>query len=328
MTGQCRQLSPTHGTKSPASPIGGVDQDQGTECPEGLTLWKLLNGEARMSYGTVAVLAVDALRDHGAVLIALALSEAESMHLDIHCLAPETTLPEAVFTGSVIPVIWSDHVIAMERAAQLEKQLQPLVAPDRRNVQFCGQQLRGRGFADNLRRILRFADWTVMTAPHHQSDDPALQTAMLEATLVAGRPPVIVVPEGCPEMPSTPNRLAVAWDGSREALAAIRGALPMLRRARLVDVVVVDPDMRHGDRSDPGGDLALFLLRHGAQVEINVLSRSRPKISDVLKCHVSNTGAEAMVMGALGHSRLREKLFGGTARDMLTDPPIPLILAR
>ncbi|MGR3594618.1 MAG: hypothetical protein ACU0BO_21890 [Limimaricola soesokkakensis] len=74
--------------------------------------------------------------------------------------------------------------------------------------------------------------------------------------------------------------------------------------------------------------VTLFLLRHGAQVEINVLSRSRPKISDVLKCHVYNTGAEAMVMGALGHSRLREKLFGGTARDMLTDPPIPLILAR
>ena len=139
---------------------------------------------------------------------------------------------------------------------------------------------------------------------------------------------MIVVPKEGVEIARAPTRIAVAWDGSREALAAVRSTLPMLRRAQLVDVVVVDPDIRHGDRSDPGGDLALFLARNGVHVEINVLSRSRPRISDILSRHGFETGAEAMVMGAFGHSRLREALFGGTTRDMLRVPQIPLILAR
>lgn len=285
-------------------------------------------GEACMLHGTVAVLATDASRDHSAVMTAIALSETESFYLDIHCLAVETPCPNAVLTGSVIPLIWPDRKAAVECATELERQLQPLVPRHRHDVQFHRQQFQEGMFAGGLEQIRRFSDWIVVAAPCRHIDDPRPSAAMLKAVLVAGGPPIIAVPEGCVEMSSTPDRLALAWNGSREALRAARSTLPMLRRARLVDVVVVDPDIRHGDRSDPGGDLALFLARHGVRVEINVLSRSRPRISDVLKCHASITGAEAMVMGGSGHPRAHETLFGRTTREILNDPPIPVILAR
>ncbi|HAW45742.1 MAG TPA: universal stress protein, partial [Roseovarius sp.] len=82
-------------------------------------------------------------------------------------------------------------------------------------------------------------------------------------------------------------------------------------------VVVIDPPMHGPNRSDPGGLLAQYLSRHGAKTEIDVLSRSLPRVSDVLLRHMTDMDADMVVMGAYGHSRFREAIFGGATRYML-----------
>lgn len=280
-----------------------------------------------MPRGTVAVLATDAALDRGAIATALALTETDEAHLDIHCLGIESTPPDAYLAGPALMLTMPDPETARERARELEAEIRPLIPAHRGNVQLHRHHIREGLIGHQVGRIARLADRIVAAAPYGPEARP-LQVATLEAALFTGGLPVIVVPDGGAEIAPSPSRLMVAWDDSREAMVAVRAALPMLRRAGCVDVVIVDPDVQVGDRSDPGGDLALFLARNGVKVEVSVLARSRFRVSEVLRRHAFDTGAEAVVMGAYGHSRLREQLFGGTTREMLTAARMPLVLAR
>jgi nucleotide-binding universal stress UspA family protein len=293
-----------------------------------------------MPHGTVAVLATDATFDRAAVLAALAMSDTEEAHLDIHCigrchgpsagaeaLAADGLAADGLAAGPIAPAGRPDDRAALARAEALEAALRPVIPRHRRNIAFHPQALRDGSAGAQLASTIRFADWIVAAAPL-DPQDRRLQIAGLKAGLLMGGVPVMLVPREGAETAHAPARIAVAWDGSRGALAAVRAALPLLRRAGLVDVIVVDPDIRHGDRSDPGGDLALFLARNGARVEINVLARSRPRIPEVLVRHCCDTAAEAVVMGACGHARPGRALFGTTSRGMLRLSKIPLILSR
>ncbi|SDE82031.1 universal stress protein [Limimaricola pyoseonensis] len=280
-----------------------------------------------MSHGTVAVLATEAKIDRGAIETALSMTETEGSHLDIYCLGIETTPPDSYFAGTAVLLSPPDREAAEQRAQDLAEALRPLIPSWRGNVALHPVMVPGGLISDQVGRLARYADRIVAAAPYGPEDRP-LHVATLEAALFAGGIPVIVVPDGGAAMPERPERIAVAWDDSREAMVAIRAALPMLRRAALVEIVIVDPETRWGDRSDPGGALALYLARNGVTAEISVLNRSRPRVSEVLLRHLRDNGAEALVMGGYGHSRLREALFGGTTREMLEAAALPLILAR
>ena len=92
-------------------------------------------------------------------------------------------------------------------------------------------------------------------------------------------------------------------------------------------MTVVDPPSRGPERSDPGGLLCQFLVRHGVKAQVSVLAKTMPKISDVLARHALEQGCDMMVMGAYGHSRLREAVLGGATRAVLESSAIPVLMA-
>ena len=94
-----------------------------------------------------------------------------------------------------------------------------------------------------------------------------------------------------------------------------------------VHVVVIDPPQHGPNRSDPGGALSQYLARHGVKPEIDVLSKTMPRVSDVLCRHVQDLDADLVVMGAYGHSRFREAILGGATRNMLENAEVPVLLA-
>ncbi|MDF1873614.1 universal stress protein [Vannielia sp.] len=182
------------------------------------------------------------------------------------------------------------------------------------------------GLSQLLGSRARFADLVVMPQPYGNDRGTEYEVA-LEAAMFDGHAPVMVVPDGL-NAPVKPSRAVVAWNQSPEALAAIRRAMPLLRQTDLVNIAIIDPP-RHGpDRSDPGGALSQMLSRHGLKCEISVLSKTMPKVSDVLARHASESGADLLVMGAYGHSRFREAILGGATRDILEEPPVPVFMAR
>ena len=103
--------------------------------------------------------------------------------------------------------------------------------------------------------------------------------------------------------------------------------MPLIQAAKTVNIVVIDPPSHGAERSDPGGALAEALSRKGIRCDISVLARTMPKVSDVLQRHISDVGGELLVMGAYGHSRFREAIFGGATRNMLESAEIPVLMA-
>ena len=171
----------------------------------------------------------------------------------------------------------------------------------------------------------RFCDLVVLPQPYGEQRGVEMEP-VVEGALFEGSVPVLVLPEtGMPA--ATPNRIVVGWNESAEALHAVRAAMPLLIAAEAVHVVVIDPPTHGPNRSDPGGLLAQFLARHEVKAEIDVLSKTMPRMSDVLMRHVSDVEADMIVMGAYGHSRFREAILGGATRNMLETAGVPVFMA-
>jgi nucleotide-binding universal stress UspA family protein len=142
----------------------------------------------------------------------------------------------------------------------------------------------------------------------------------------SGRP-VIVVPEAA-SVASAPRRVLIAWRASPEATRAVHEAMPILLRAEQVRLLVVDDGhLRNEDGQDPGADIARHLARHSVNVEVKVVPAGGRSTSDVILSEARYLGAELIVMGGYGHSRLREWIFGGATRDILHESAIPMFIA-
>jgi nucleotide-binding universal stress UspA family protein len=183
------------------------------------------------------------------------------------------------------------------------------------------------GVANVVGNAASFVDLVVQTRPYGMEQGYDAES-VVEAALFDARAPVLIVP---PDADLTrianPRRILLAWNQSSEALTAAKRALPLLQAADMVDVTVVDPPARGPERSDPGGVLCQYLVRHGVKAEVTVLARNRPKVSEVLAEHAMDRGADMMVMGAYGHSRLREAVLGGATRAVLEGTKIPVLMA-
>ena len=183
------------------------------------------------------------------------------------------------------------------------------------------------GVAAVVGNAASFVDLVVQTRPYGAGQDYEAE-AVVEAALFDAHAPVLILPEKANLANiAQPKRILLAWNQSAEALAAAKRGLPMLQAAEIVDVTVVDPPARGPERSDPGGLLCQFLVRHGVKAEVTVLARDLPTVSEVLAQHAMDTSADMMMMGAYGHSRLREAVLGGATRAVLENTTIPVLMA-
>lgn len=183
------------------------------------------------------------------------------------------------------------------------------------------------GWADEvIGRRARYADLTVigpeLLATH------TLKKKVVEGALFSSGKPILLVPQGA-HATLRPKRVAVAWDASLEAARAVRETIDILAGAEDVRVVMVDPiegGRHHGE--EPGADVAAYLARHGVKVAVDRLPSLNHPIAHVVRQHAVDVGAELVVMGAYGHSRLRERIFGGVTRSMIEEPGLPILMAR
>jgi nucleotide-binding universal stress UspA family protein len=123
-------------------------------------------------------------------------------------------------------------------------------------------------------------------------------------------------------------RAGVAGDAAREAARAVNDALPLLRRAQNVGVVSVNPrpwPFAHGE--EPGADIGLHLARHGVKVEVQRIEARDVDVPNALLSHLADQSADLLVMGAYGHSRLREFVLGGTTRTILAEMTVPTLMS-
>lgn len=170
-----------------------------------------------------------------------------------------------------------------------------------------------------------YADMTVIGTT--MLKDNHLLKRVLDGALFASPAPVILAGKNR-KVTLTPKTVLVAWNSKLEAGAAVRQSLDMLAQAENVHVVVVDPNAtRHAMGEEPGADVATYLSRHGVKVTVETLASGGRDPALVLQRHATDIGAELIVMGAYGHSRLRERIFGGATQTMLGHVETPVLMA-
>ncbi|MCG8695704.1 MAG: universal stress protein [Minwuiales bacterium] len=143
-----------------------------------------------------------------------------------------------------------------------------------------------------------------------------------ELVLSAGRP--ILVTPYIGDYSKVGKSVLVAWNGTREAARAVHDALPFLQQASEVTIFGVDmPSAQH----IPGADIATHLARHGIKPRVEYTVAPDIPIGDALLDAVSDYGCDMLVMGAYGHSRIREIALGGATRHILQHMTVPVLMS-
>lgn len=169
------------------------------------------------------------------------------------------------------------------------------------------------------------ADLAVVAGPANDGAEGSIAHDFVASLLLGSGRPVLVVPPGA-AAPDDGGAILVAWRPGAEAARALHDALPLLRRAPRVDVVMVDPgSATEGDQAL--SDITAHLARHGVRANPVVqAARGRP-VSAILLEHAREMPAQLIVAGGYGHSRLREWVMGGVTRELLLGSPVPLLLS-
>ncbi len=169
----------------------------------------------------------------------------------------------------------------------------------------------------------KLADLVVLSRPDDAATDGSPPAAIAADVAIHSRGPVLAVPV-VDERFSCTGPALIAWNGSFEAAHALRMALPLLHRASVVHVVSiaeapVDPSTEEACR---------YLARHGITAERHERAAPDGTVAQALSETVLELGAGYMVIGAYGHSRIREIVLGGVTRELLQASPVALLMAR
>ena len=278
-----------------------------------------------MAYKSLLCVVTDFDYCRAALEQAIATASSEDAHLEVLCTGVDLTQVTSYYAGANAVILQETISRALQDAEKISEAVSERLEGEAITWSTSTAVAALADLGRHIAARARFADLVLLAHPYGDDAGPAHEP-IIEASMFEGKAPVMVVPtDGEPLV--APQKVVIGWNESSEAMSAIRAALPILKQADSVNITVIDPPMHSPNRSDPGGLLSQFLARHGVTAEISVLSKTLPRVSDVLQRHVSDIEADMIVMGAYGHSRLREAIFGGATRDMMEEAKVPLFLA-
>lgn len=250
--------------------------------------------------------------------VATALAAAHEAHLvALHVSAPPV-VPVDITAGIPVEYIEWQETFAEEQAAKARQQA---TAAEQR----IGRKIEWRtAKGDVLDTALlhsRYADLVVAS----QGGEGGASGALPETLAIGSGRPVLIVPRHG-RFPVVGKRVLVAWNRTRESTRAAHDALPLLQRAGAVIVMEVNPPGGQ-PRHIAGADIAQHFARHGVKVDVASTAAPDIEVGDAILSRAADFGADMLVMGAYGHSRLREFAFGGATRHILETMTVPVLMA-
>ena len=179
------------------------------------------------------------------------------------------------------------------------------------------------GAGEHFSRIARRFDLAVVGQA--EPDISTIDDIIAETTLFESGRPMIVVPY-IQKGPLKLDRVMVCWDGSRQAARAIGDAMPLLTKAGKAEIVIIANEPGKQDEIE-GVDMGQHLARHGIKIEVERIPGGDVDVADALLSHAADSGADFMVMGGYGHSRLRQFILGGVTRSIFQSMTVPVLMA-
>ena len=254
---------------------------------------------------------------------AISLADAFEAHVLGVAFSFEPVIPGIVMGG--IP----PEFIESQRA-ESDKRARAAVARFEHAAKLAGVSAETRiisasisGAASELGRLARRFDMVVVGQA--EGDKAMPDEVVDEGVLFESGRPVIFVPY-IQKIGLKLDRVMVCWDGSRAATRAVADSIPLLQKAKMVEIVLVTTKGFKADEA-PGADLAKHLARHGLDVNLKRITSPDIDVASTILSYVADSSADMIVMGGYGHSRLREFVLGGVTRSILETMTVPAFMS-
>lgn len=171
----------------------------------------------------------------------------------------------------------------------------------------------------------RHASLAIVAASRSADLEVTALTLSEDVIFASGRPSMLIPADWRADR--TPGKIVIGWNASREAARAVADSIPFLLGAEAVHVVVVpEPKVSGLLGEDPGADISRHLARYGVKVVLDCLEG--PNAGELILGRAEEIGANMIVMGAYGQSRITEFVFGSATRTLLAQASIPILLSR
>lgn len=252
----------------------------------------------------------------------------EQTHLSCLMIGPAPALPMYAYGispyGSMnIPDNWGETVeIAQKGMVERVTEIEVLLARSGVSADMQSVMCPTMEIKDIVARRARVCD-IAHIAPNLR-DTPDVMREVAHGILF--KSPIGLMLNASPS--HQPDCVFVAWNSSEAAAKAVHVALPYLRAAKEVIIACFDP-VSTSDRegADPGTDVATWLSHHGCSVTVSQFPAGGREVAQCIQDRAKEQGADLVVMGAYGHARMIEAIFGGTTRTMIDQTDLPVLLA-
>ena len=279
-----------------------------------------------MAYKTILVCLNEIARNPVLLDLTSDIAETQDAHVIGLYVLPAVRIYPAVGLGVYAEVVEEFRESFKARAADVRHQFDGRMQAKGLASEWRFVDSRSSEIAGTVIEHARQADLVVVSQADPDSDS-GIDIDFAERTVMDSGRPVLVVPAFGAFKRCGPRAL-IGWNGRREAARAAFDAVPLLQACEAVQVTWLDPqDDMEVPGNLAGAELATALARHGVKVTAEAMPTSGIGAGEALLSHASDLGADLLVMGAYGHSRTREYIFGGATRTIFDSMTIPVLMS-
>ena len=279
-----------------------------------------------MSFGTILVQCDADKKLPSRLAVAAGLAERFGSHLvGLHTRPPFQ--PPVMFDGSVVVDLGDFYALHQDKTKADEAAAAAAFAEAMRGKEISKEWRVVDGLLDDrLVAQSRAADLVVVGQTDPDATTPTPSDLPQHVALASGRPVLVVPHVGVQAAPG--KTVLLCWNASRESARAASEALPLLKAASQVTVLIVDENAAaSGENAGHAADAVRWLGGHGVKAAVRRDVADSVDVGEVILSRVADLGADLIVMGIYGHSRVREMVLGGASRTLLAGMTVPVFMA-
>jgi nucleotide-binding universal stress UspA family protein len=296
-----------------------IDLDQSAGWRGALVFFTDNREFCQMTYRSILALVAPST-EHNASIgpIALDLAARWKAHLTVFIPVPHLATPVYAGAPGGAVIVTEEDTVGLGHARQIAERIERAAKANGVTVQMMIESAEYGSILRSLSATARLVELAVMRRSGAMPQDS------IESLLFAAGCPLLIVPEQT-ETPLKLAKVMIGWDGGLESARAIRAAIPILEKAKTVEIVTVTGEKELGKQA-AGVEVARMLARHDIKVETTELP-----LADTAGKRLIDHGvlkhSDLIVAGAYGHSRLRQFFFGGVTTSLLAEAKMPILLA-
>jgi nucleotide-binding universal stress UspA family protein len=192
----------------------------------------------------------------------------------------------------------------------------------------CNAQWHKLSASEAQRKPALYTDVIFVSQPKVEKSLVFNDTDFVDNLVIGTAIPVIVIPENWTHKNLGTHTL-LGWKETREAVAAVRHALPLMRKAKKVDIVTIVAKFDQDRDLIAGVEISAYLASHDVNCNYQTVTAAErePNEAATLQRHAAVHECDLIIIGGYGHSRLRQIILGSVTRELVRNSEVPLLLA-